>query len=178
MFFQSLEHEIKYDKTVSLGQKQNSINVRNDFHEVKCQMAELHHHKQKSHKTGQSIKVAMLHSTGLLLGFLWRNGCEQQIKSPAVPCDDLCHRSLTLERPEPSCGGRDLDAAVTRALDVARFPIEYKSVITTNTGIYLSVSSCTCYTERKRLFSLSFQEVFFFFQAYNCFISVRTGAAA
>lgn len=31
--------------------------------------------------------------------------------------------SLTLVRPELSCGGSDLEAAVTRALDVARFPV-------------------------------------------------------
>lgn len=34
---------------------------------------------------------------------------------------------LTLVRPEPSCGGRDLEAAVTLALDVARFPVEHKN---------------------------------------------------
>lgn len=31
---------------------------------------------------------------------------------------------LTLTRPELSCGGRDLEAAVTRALDVARLPVK------------------------------------------------------
>lgn len=67
----------------------------------------------------------------VLLGFLWCNSSEQQIKKHYVlRCDDLCNRSLTLVYPEPRCGGRDLEAAVIRALDIARFPVQYQNMKT------------------------------------------------
>lgn len=60
------------------------------------------------------------------LGVLWCDACKQHIKHVLFSDDDLCHSSLsfTLLRPELSCGGSDLEAAVTRALEVARFPVE------------------------------------------------------
>lgn len=69
----------------------------------------------------------MLHSTG----FYWLSYGAMPVstnkKHYALRCDDLCYRSLTLVRPELSCGGRDLEAAVTLALDVARFPVQNKT---------------------------------------------------
>lgn len=42
----------------------------------------------------------------------------------ALRCHSARERwaNLTLARPDDSCGGRDLEAAVTRARGVARFP--------------------------------------------------------
>lgn len=95
------------------------------FHavDIKCQMATLHYHKQDSKQGSQLMWPCS--AAQVLLGFLmvqclWATNKNTLCFSASwlVPPG-----ALTLERPEPSRGGRDLEAAVTLALDVARFPV-------------------------------------------------------
>lgn len=91
-------------------------------------MATLHHHERNAANiTGRSINEASLHRSAFVEGFF--------VVVLRVPCLGATNKTsaasrtarralrLTLLRPEPSCGGRDLEAAVTRALEVARFPV-------------------------------------------------------
>lgn len=91
-------------------------------------MAMLHHHKRNSNTTGRSINDATLHSSS----FYWAPEQQPIIiiliigggGHDALRCRGVGYRcsNLTLVRPDESCGGRDLEAAVTRARGVARLP--------------------------------------------------------
>lgn len=94
--------------------------------ETKCQMAMLHHHKQDSKHNSGSQLMWLCFAAQVFTGFLmvlcpWAT----HKKTLCLFSGDLSRNIiLTLVRPEPSWGGRDLEAAVTRALDVARFPVQ------------------------------------------------------
>lgn len=96
-------------------------------------MAMLHHHERNTANiTGRSINEASLHRSVFLEVFffflivlcLWATN-----KTTAPSHAARRALRLTLLRPEPSCGGRDLEAAVTRALDVARFPVGTRETV-------------------------------------------------
>lgn len=127
--------------------QQPLVNLRSLFYVVdtRCQMAMLHHHEHNTANiTGRSINEATLHRSVFVEVFFFF-----LTVFPRVPCLWATNKTtaashtarralrLTLLRPEPSCGGRDLEAAVTRALDVARFPVGTKKTL--KPGLVLKV---------------------------------------
>lgn len=91
-------------------------------------MAMLHHHKRNSNITGRSINDATLHSSSFTGPVSKTDNNNNNNKGGgahyALRCQSVGYRcsNLTLVRPDESCGGRDLEAAVTRARGVARLP--------------------------------------------------------